>query len=191
MSINSFWAPDHNSFFCKRYFPFINGILKAMSTIGLISGTIRLEGESIYYAIGLSIIMVVVNVYIVSLRVDNTEFFEWDVLERKKKLNYIFCLILVCSLFSTLFMISLFQLYTMIIYYGDNFVFFFFPFCSFVWLLNLIRCVELYYNSIFKDHLVLPLHLQSKPENWEDKITKLSDDEKMSRYFYNEFGVNR
>ena len=191
MSTNNFWTPDHNSFFCKRYFPFINGILKAVSILGLISGTIRLEGESIYYAIGLSIVMVFVNAYIINLRVDNTVFFEWDVVERAKKLNYIFCLILVCSLFSTLFMISLFQLYTMIIDYSDNFVFYFYPFCSFVWLLNLVKCVELYYNNVFREYLELTGDLQKKPDNWKNETTKLNDDEKLSKYFFNEFGVNR
>ena len=174
MSTNNFWTPDHNSFFCKRYFPFINGILKAVSILGLISGTIRLEGESIYYAIGLSIVMVFVNAYIINLRVDNTVFFEWDVVERAKKLNYIFCLILVCSLFSTLFMISLFQLYTMIIDYSDNFVFYFYPFCSFVWLLNLVKCVELYYNNVFREYLELTGDLQKKPDNWKNETTKLT-----------------
>lgn len=189
MSKNSFWAPNHDSFFCKSYFPYINGILKAMSILGLISGSIRIEDESIYYAIGLAIIMVFVNAYIINMRVSYTEFFEWDVLERKKKLNYLFNLFLLCSLFSSLFVISLFQLYTMIIYFGDNFVYYFFPFCSFVWLLNLIKCVELYYNNIFKEYLELPGYLQKKPDNWKNETTKLNDDEKLSRYFYNEFGV--
>ena len=75
--------------------------------------------------------------------------------------------------------------------FRDNFVFYFYPFCSFVWLLNLIKSVELYYNNVFKEYLELPGDLQKKPDNWKNETTKLNDDEKLSRYFYNEFGVNR
>ncbi len=52
------------------------------------------------------------------------------------------------------------------------------------------KCVELYYNNVFKEYLELSGYLQKKPDNWKDEITKLSDDEMLSRYFYNDFGIN-
>lgn len=166
----------------------INGI--ALGVVGVVGIANEAEFEfKLRSMIFLILVGSILPVYATNRVVKGICFFEWDYTERKKKASFIVKYLLVCSIFSSLFMLSGYMLYLFMLY--DDM-----PIASkmlsilptIIFGFNILNIVSLFY-PFFAQELTLGYKMQKKPANWQDKGREIRNEDEMEEIMHRDFGI--
>lgn len=165
----------------------INGI--SLGVIGFLGIANEAEFEfklrSIIFLILASSIL---SIYAANRMIKGIDFFEWDYTERKKKSRFVAKYLLICSIFSSLFMLSGYILYL--------FMFDDMPVVSkilgilptIIFGFNILNIVSLF-HPFFAQELTLGYKIQKKPENWQDNGREIKNEDEIEEIMHRDFGI--
>lgn len=163
----------------------------------IILGIVLIGGISNASSYSLSLGMVILISFSISILssvitykvILDTEFYEWDYTERKKKfrftITYMLICVFICSLFAFSFVVAYLSIFeNNMSLLGDAIVLFPIVFFAF----NLCNIISLYY-PVFKSDLTLGYKIQKKPDNWQDRGREIKNEDKIKEIMHRDFEI--
>ncbi|MFZ4455110.1 MAG: hypothetical protein ACOYOT_02715 [Bacteroidales bacterium] len=191
MERESFFCYNEKSILTNKFVIGINYTLLIFSLIVFEPEGIHLRQSDYYMLLLFLFFASILNSFINSKITDNTDFYEWDYTERKKKGRFINSLIFVTGIFSNLFFIDLFLIYLNFESYNNQYLLFFF--CRiiplFLFLLNAMKPIELH-HFIFEDDIKIRYKIQKKPENWQDSGKEIKENDEIKEIIRRDFNID-
>ena len=131
----------------------------------------------------------ILTIYAINKVIQNIDFFEWDYTERKKKWSFVTKYILVCSILSSLFVLSVYILHFFIL---DDI-----PIIGkllgllppLLFGFDILNIVSLF-HPFFEQELTLGYKIQKKPENWKDDGKEINKTDEVEEIMHRDFGIN-
>lgn len=193
--ISNIFTYNENSLLNNEVVRVVNYIILLLSIFML---HVFITNSSIGYKdISLNIIIGIISITIIiptitNLKLNSVDFFEWDYTERKKRGRISNGLIVLSTIFSSTFVLSI------ILIVGDPLIFVYGKFNLFLtishliipfsMLVNLIKSYELH-HFIFEDDLKQAYKIQRKPEWWIEEGKEINPDDEIKEIMQRDFGV--
>lgn len=165
-----------------------NYIILGIVLIGGIS-----NGTSLSLSFGMGILtslsVSILSSLIIYKAISNTEFYEWDYTERKKKFRFTIKYMLICIFICSLFVFSIVVAYITISennmsLLGEAIIIFPIAFFAF----NLCNIISLYY-PVFESDLTLGYKIQKKPYNWQDGGREVKNEDEIKEIMHRDFRI--
>ena len=179
---------NEKSFLNNSIVRILNYIILGIVLICGISNTTSFSlslGMFILISFSVSILSSVITYKVIS----DTEFYEWDYTERKKKFRFTITYILICVFICSLFAFSIVVAY--LATSGNNMpllgeAIFMLPIVFFAF--NLCNIISLYY-PVFESDLTLGYKIQKKPDNWQDRGREIKNEDEIKEIMHRDFGI--
>ncbi len=191
---------NEDSFLSKSYIKGINYVILIILLFLFFSSILVYDDISTLKALRytyLSTLMgVIVGCIISNKIIKDTEFFEWDFTERKKKQRFTVMLYLICITLSITSFITLGIATLEMNHISMKFYLEFTP--SFIIVIRIITPIYLFFNSlfcvslfhsIFKAELLPAYKIQSKPQNWIDEGVEIKDEDEIKEIMNRDFNI--
>lgn len=179
---------NEKSFLNKSTVRIINYIIFGIILTGGISNATSYS-ISLWQVILMSFTIAILSAAITYKVISDTDFYEWDYTERKKKFRFTITYMLICVFICSLFAFSIVVAYLIISednlsLLGDAIIVFPTAFFAF----NLCNIISLYY-PIFDGDLTLSHKIQKKPDNWQDSGREIRNEDRVEDIWHRDFGI--
>lgn len=179
---------NKKSFLNNSIVRIFNYIILGIVLVGGISNATSFSlsfGMAVLISFSVSILSSLITYKVVS----DTEFYEWDYTERKKKIRFAFTYMLICVFICSLFAFSIVVAYWAISENNMSLLgeaIFIFPIVFFAF--NLCNIISLYY-PLFENDLTLGYKIQKKPDNWQDRGREIKNEDEIKEIMHRDFGI--
>lgn len=120
--------------------------------------------------------------------IKNTDFFEWDYTERKKKSRFATTYLLVCSILCSLFVLSGYMAYLFMLHDMPIAGKMLGIIPTLILGFNVLNIVSLFY-PLFEEDLTLGYKVQKKPDNWIDEGMEIKNEDEAKEIMHRDFGI--
>lgn len=179
---------NEKSFLNNSIVRILNYIILGIVLVGGITNASSLSlsfGIIIIISFSVSILSSVITYKVIS----DTEFYEWDYTERKKKFRFTIKYMLLCVFISSLFTFSIVIAYLAISENNMSLLgeaIFIFPIVFFAF--NMCNIISLY-HPVFDSDLTLGYKIQKKPDNWQDRGREIKNEDEIKEIMHRDFGI--
>ena len=192
----SFFGYDEDALSSSSFVIGANRVLLFIILIGVVSGS-----NSTYTSVacfGSSIVAgLLFGSWVAKKVLRNTEFFEWDYTERKKKIRFTSTLFIVSAFFSILFFSFIFSSIGSVYksgfsYFSENGVVLYEIIkltSSALFLYNSLQVVNLH-RALFGEDLEPGYKIQKKPDNWISEGDEIKNEDEIKDIIRRDFGIN-